>query len=353
MNRLKGAMLIMFAAIVAMSYLTMPDLVSAQGSAALSIVPKKHYTIEPGKSINDTLTIRNQDRKQSLHLTLRVVDFTDNGQGGAPKLLLDEDEPQTTWSLRPFLKLPETLTIAPGTSETIDMSIAIPAGYGGGSYYSAIVYSSGSSDGGNVGLSASGVTLVFTDVPGKVDEKLTLEKLGAYRRTASKDGGEYAWFLNEKPEMIAYTLKNEGNVTGSPVGSITLKPLIGKETVIQNINPNGSLALRGQTRVFTSCIKLKSQDVDFDGSRSQATTCTKPDIWPGYYQVELSAFYGRNGNRTHDIIGKASFWYLPWWFILVSLIVLAYLSYRVWRIVRYVKTKSSHNQFKKRSTRRK
>lgn len=62
------------------------------------------------------------------------------------------------------------------------MSVAIPAGHGAGSFYSAIIYSSGAPSGGNVGLNASGVTFAFAQVPGKVNEDLKLEKFGAYKQ---------------------------------------------------------------------------------------------------------------------------------------------------------------------------
>ena len=338
MKRLKSIVLVVSAAVVSVGYLltgsTSPS-VEAQGSAALSIVPKKNYTIEPGKTVNDTLLIRNLDSSRKLFLSLRTVDFTFTDDGGTPKLMLAEDAPQTLWSLRPHLKLPESVTIEPGASKTIDMSVTIPKSQGGGSLYSAIVYSSSSSEGGNVGLSASGVTLVFTEVPGPADEKLRLEKLGAYDSIAKK----YIHFTTQEPHRIAYTIENQGNVTARPVGSITLKSMFGKEVKINDINPNQSLALIGQTRTFETCIKLKKDDVKFNGSRSEAVTCAEPQLWPGYYKVTLDGFYGRNGNDTQELLGTSYFWYLPWWFVAIVAGLLLIVSYHVWKIVRYIRRK--------------
>lgn len=349
MKRIKGTALVMLAAVVTIAQgLIFAPTIGAE-SAALSIVPQKKYTIEPGKSANDTLVIKNIDKERTLDLTLRVIDFTYKDDSGTPDLMLAEDAPQTTWSLKPFLTVPKELTIEPGTSQTVDMSIAIPEGQGAGSYYSAIVYSTASPDGGNVALNASGVTLVFTTIPGQVDEKLTLEKIGAYNSNLKS----YQFLTNDEPERIGYTLKNEGNVAQSPVGSITLRNLFGQETVIQNINPNSSLALIGQSRTFTACVKLKKEEVDFNGSRSEANTCAKPGLWPGYYSVELAAFYGQNGNNTNDLVGKGSFWYLPWWFILLVLVVLAFIIYQVWKIRRFIRNKRGGVQLKKRSSRKK
>ena len=148
---------------------------------------------------------------------------------------------------------------------------------------------------------------------------------------------------------MAYTLKNNGNVTESPVGSITIKNMFGQSRTISNVNPSESLALIGQSRTFTSCIKLKSEEVNFNGSKSESTSCTSPGLWPGYYSATLDLFYGQNGNRTQEIGGKASFWYLPAWFIFIVLILLLAVAYVVWRIVRAVRGKLYGTQKKKSS----
>ncbi len=306
-------------------------------SASLSIVPKKNYVVEPGKSINDKLTIRNLDASDTLNLTLRVVDFTFTDDGGTPKLFLAEDVPQTTWSLKPFLSVPKTVTIPPKSSKSLDMSVAIPAGHGAGSYYSAIVYSSTSGQGGNVGLSASGVTLVFTNIPGKVNEDLQLKKFGAYDKTAKK----YTFITTKKPQNMAFTLENKGNVTEAPVGQITLKHMfIGKEITIDKLNPSSALALIGQTRTFTSCIETEESEVALNGERSKTTECTEPFLWPGRYTATLDLFYGQNGNPTKEIVKTIHFWYLPLWFILTVLILVAVAALYIWRFIRKAKSKS-------------
>jgi hypothetical protein len=325
----------------------------AASSASLSIVPKKNYVIEPGESVKDKLTIRNLDPVQPLELNLRVIDFTFTDDGGTPKLMLANDAPQTTWSLKPFLTLPESVTIAPNSSKTIDMSVAVPANHGAGSYYSAILYSSGApGEGGNVGLSASGVTLVFTSIPGQVKENLALEKFGAYMPATATTKAAYTFITTDEPQQLAYTLKNNGNVTEAPVGSIILKDMFGKVRTIDEINPNGSLALIGQTRTFTSCIEIQGTTVDFNGGVSKSKTCKSPGLWPGYYTASLDAFYGQNGNQTQEIVKTASFWYLPWWFIAAVIVVLLIVTYFVRKAVLAIRRKLYGNQIKKSAPRK-
>lgn len=357
MKRFKSIVVAGFAAVIATaSVLALPtNQASAVSSAALSITPKKNYTIEPGKSVKDKLIVRNLDAQIPLHLSLRVVDFTFNDDSGTPKLMLAQDAPQTTWSLKPFMNVPNTVTIPPNSTKSLDMNIAIPAGHGAGSYYSAIVYSAGAGDGdtGNVGLNASGVSLVFVQIPGKVNEDLKPEKFGAY--TYGKDGGKpgYMFIATDMPKMMAYTLKNNGNVTEAPVGTIKLKSMFGKEYTINDVNPNKSLALIGQTRTYTSCIKLKAKDVDFKGKKAQATVCEDPGLWPGMYTATLDIFYGQNGNNTQEIVKTAVFWYLPWWFILIVTVVLLIVAFYVWKIVRAVRRMRDGGIKMRKPTRRK
>lgn len=310
---------------------------SAVSSSALSIAPKKNYVIDPGDSVKDKLTIRNLDATAPLELTLRVVDFTYTDDGGTPKLFFDPKAEQTTWSLRPYITLPETVTVPAGGTKSVDMSVTIPKNRGAGSLYSAIVYSTGSGgaeDMSNVGLSASGVTLVFTTIPGKVNEDLQIEKLGPY----SKESRAYMGYITvAEPQAMAYTLKNNGNVTEAPVGSITIKGWFGKEYKINEVNPAKSLALIGQTRRFETCIKAKGQEEKRD-SNVMPTTCVSAGLWPGYYTATADLYYGQNGNMTQEIVKTIGFWYLPWWFIAVLMVVIAVASFYIWKLVRKIRT---------------
>jgi hypothetical protein len=333
MKKLKSIVLAVLALSIALSTAILPATnASAAGSASLSIVPKKTYVINPGQTITDTLTIRNIDSTNQLDLNLRVVDFTYNDDGGTPKLMLAEDAPQTTWSLKPFLYVPESVSIPPHGSKTVQISLKAPKNQGAGSYYSAIVYSTGAADGGNVGLSASGVTLVFTSIPGKVNEKLTLEKLGAYQQATAGSPARFVYVATTKPDSIAYTLNNQGNVTEAPVGSITLRDWFGHVTTINEVNPNQSLALIGQTRTFTACIKMQQENVALSGQTVKSTACASPSLWPGYYKISADLFYGQNGNNTQELTQQASFWYLPWWFVIIVIVGLVVLFIMGWLI---------------------
>lgn len=334
MKRFKGIVLAALAVLVTVAYALPTPSVSAQSSAALSIAPKKNYIVDPGEIIDDTLLIRNIDNANDLQLYLRVIDFTFTDQGGTPKLLLDVNEPQKTWSAKPFLTVPETVTVPASGSKSVPIKVAIPSNQGAGSYYSAIIYSTNAPDGGNVGLAASGVTLAFINIPGKVNEDLILKKFGAYDPQAQGADSGYKYIMGSEPTTLAYTVENRGNVTASPVGSIILRSMFGQETVISDINPNESLALIGQTRTFTACIKLEQAE---NQNSNAPNRCASPGLWPGLYTAELDLFYGQNGNNTNEIVKTTHFWYLPLWFVILLILVILAITYFVWRTVRKIK----------------
>lgn len=333
---------------------TSSGVAEAQSSAALSISPRKDYTIEAGKGVRDTLTIRNMDGERTLSLNISTIDFTFKDDGGTPDLMLAEDAPLTAWSLKPFINIPvKTLSIAPKESKTIDIAINVPKGQGAGSYYSAIVYSSGTPETGNVGLSASGVTLAFVTVPGTVKQDLKLENFGAYRTETQDKKAKFLRLAIDEPQNIAYKLKNSGNVAESPVGSIKLRHMFGQEITINDINPNKSLALRGQTRTFISCIETKDQHLELTGeSRSTAKVCSNPPLWPGLYTASFDAYYGQNGNTTEEIRGTSWFIYAPIWFIVVLGVFVLAVAFMIWRIVHNSKNKRRGVRAKKSALRR-
>jgi hypothetical protein len=311
---------------------------SGGGSSGLSITPRKNYIIQPGKSVTDKLTIGNLDNTDDLTLSLKLIDFSYTDQSGTPKLMLATNAPRTAWSLKPFTTLPDSVVIPAGSTKTVNYTISIPASQGAGSYYSAIMYQAVGANGGNVALNASGVTLAFVSVPGTVREAMSLQKIGAYNSEDNGVTGKFVFIdMNEQPKMIAYTLKNNGNVFESPAGNIVIKDMFGHQVANLATNSVSSLALIGQTRLFTTCIKTLQQKIALEGGTTKDTSCTNPGLKPGRYTATLDAFYGQNGNQTHEINAVATFWYLPIWFIAAVIVILSALGFGIWWLQRKIR----------------
>jgi hypothetical protein len=309
------------------------SIVSAQ-SSGLGITPRKDLVIQPGTIKTEEISVNNLNGTEELNLTLQIIDFGAKDETGTPALRLEADAPQTSWSLKPFLKAPDKLKVAPGKAEKVKLTINIPKEQGAGSYYSAVRYVAEGSDEGQVAISASGATLVFVTVPGKTKESLVLQKFGAYSIEAGQTDGKYrSLFVKSQPDQLAYNLKNQGNVAEQPAGSIVIKNMFGKQVkLIEDANPRNSLALIDQNRRFQVCIDKPSDD---DAKKTEVT-CKPTNLLPGRYTATLNVFYGLNGNQTQEVLTDASFWYLPVWSLIVLAVVLLALAAGIWLIYRRV-----------------
>lgn len=327
---------VVLVALTAMIGTTIVGQVQGQ-SNALTITPRKDYSLQPGKSVDDTFTVENRNTSDTLNLSLSVVDFEAQDESGVPKLMRDSTD-RTAWSLKNYIEVPQQVTIAPGETARIPITITMPNDIGAGSYYSAIEYSArGQRAEEQVNISASSVSLIFVTVPGQTKSQLSLAQFGAFVPSNSSSGGSFkGLYFGDRPKVLAYRLKNDGNIAEQPRGSLVVKNFSGKEVyTVKDANQKKQLALRGQTRRFEVCINPEnSTEATPSGTDVTAIICGDTKLSPGRYTAELSLIYGSNGNETREITSKATFWYLPWWFIGVVVVTLALIMgaiYYVWR----------------------
>lgn len=334
-------------AVTAMFVVTQLGQVSGQ-SNALAIQPRKDYNLNPGQSVQDTLTITNQNRDEPLNLNLNVVDFEARDETGSP-LLLPTSRDRTAWSLKNFIDMPDRVTINPGETVRIPLVIEVPAGTGAGSYYSAIQYSavspSGDGPGNIANISASGASLIFVKVPGQAKQQLTFMQFGAFAPSAGGNDGSFkGLYFGERPRVMAYRLRNDGNIAEQPNASIQIKNFSGEVVyTVSDANPKDQLALRGQVRRFDACINPENKvQTTETGTDINSLVCGDTEkLSPGRYTAELTILYGENGNETREITARATFWYLPWWFVGLVVLGIAIVAGVVVWIVRKFKAYGS------------
>lgn len=310
-------------------FLTYAGPVYAQ-SNGLGVTPRVSLTSRPGGVIRDSLRVSNLSSTQPLNLRVNIIDFRPAGETGTPQLIRDRNAEQTPWSLRPYLTIPETVTIPAGQSSNVPFTIRFPENVGAGSYYSAIEYeATGATDEQRVNIAASSATLIFINVAGNAAELLNLLNFGA-----SEDGNIKSIF-SEPPQKFTYRIKNSGNLNESPAGSIIVKNMFGDiKANINNVNPRNELALIGQTRRFEVCYPKSTEETEL----VKPENCQRMKLLPGRYTAELVILYGQNGQPTRQIGGTAAFWYLPTWFVAILAVVLAAISWAGYTIYRRVKS---------------
>jgi hypothetical protein len=314
----------MFLSALAVIVVLLPSAASAQ-SNGLGINPRKDYTIQAGRTINDTLYVSNLSLTQDLSVSIRLVDFNAEGETGVPALHQEVGSPQTPWSIKAFLKYSPAVKVAAGKSAYLPITLSVPVNQGAGSYYSAIEYKAENSETKQrLNLSASSVTLVFINVPGQAKEQLTLKQFSAYQSEPGDKGGFSGVFLDGAPKEMAYRLQNGGNVAEQPSGSIVIRNMFGHTAKeITDANPKKQLVLLGQTRRIQVCIKssvLASKAPT--GQETQQTICDDPGLWPGRYTAQVALYYGMTNHNTKEIMATTHFWYLPIWFIVLVVVLL-------------------------------
>lgn len=322
--------------LLAVSTLVITGSVSA-ASNGLGITPRKDYTVQPGKTISDTVYISNLSLTQDLQVDMKMIDFGAQNETGAPALQLNDDAGSTPWSLKPFIKLPPQVKIPAGKSTNVPISITIPASQGAGSYYSAIQYTAVNPETKQkVNISAASASLVFVTVPGETKEQLILKQFGAWQSAKDQIDGTFKSFFFGSPKEFAYRLSNNGNVAEQASGSLVIKNMFGRTAIeVEDANPKKQLVLIGQTRRIQACIKpsvLNSQDPN--GQAAPQNVCDDPGLWPGRYTAQIALYYGLNGNNTQQIVATASFWYLPWWSIVGCIVLILVLVALGWLIRR-------------------
>jgi hypothetical protein len=316
------------AAAIGAAAVLIPTLQAAAQSNGLGVTPKESFTMKAGQQASNVLYLSNLNKTQSLRVHLTLVDFTAQDETGTAKLLQGSDQPQTPWSLKPYLTLPDFVTVAPNGTKQIPFTIKLPASIGAGTYYSAVEYTATAGDNQQqVNVSASTATLLFINVPGQVTELLTMKTFGMF------EGNSFKSIFQKQPTFFDYRLQNSGNVAEQPAGSLVIKSMTGHIVAkVDNVNPKQQLALIGQTRRFQGCNPKSNVPEDLP----KDTNCIPFNLKPGFYTATIAIFYGQNGQTTRQIGATTHFWYLPWSFILEALVVLALVVYFLLRVYKRV-----------------
>lgn len=230
-------------------------------------------------------------------------DFESDGVTGTPKIVTDTSK-RTPYTIANMLSGLQDVSLKPGESKSIELTVTVPDNVNPGAYFGAVRYAAvpeaqaGNDQSQQVALTASVAHLVFINIPGDVTEQIELQKLDI-----SKDDKTSGIFFST-PNKAKLTVKNLGNGFSRPFGNVVIQNSSGKEVFSYDVNatePKG-IVLPNSTRVFDNKIEKISR--------------------PGKYKAVASVAYGNGGEIVNY---ETSFWYLPVWFLAVAAGVLILL----------------------------
>lgn len=256
---------------------------------------------EKGKEYTLKVTVTNITAGK-MRLKTSVNDFTSDGETGNPKVIFD-DNADSTYSLKSWVDLPGSFTLASKESKTVSINVDIPKNAEPGGHYGVIRFSGTApdQDPSQVSLNASVGVLLLTRVNGNIVESLAVEDMGVQKNGKNKS------LVATGPVTVVTRVKNDGNVHVKPIGTLTIKNMFGK--VI------GSFPFGSETQnVLPQSTRRFEQEFD--------------KKWMfGRYTVGLQAAYGTQGGVLES---GASFWVIPFQLIIfvVALLVLLFFALR-------------------------
>jgi hypothetical protein len=268
-----------------------------QVGQALEISPPLLETqVDPGQKTELVIKIRNVANSRVI-VKSSFDDFTAQGEGGEPKLLLDAGE-ASPYSLKKFLAPIEDISLVPQESKTVKVAISIPADIGPGGYFGVVRFTAvpPEAEGNAVALSASIGSLVFARVTGPAKEELKLDSFTSHK--AGRQGSLFEY----GPVGFTERFTNSGNVFMRPEGTITVKDTFGKDVAKLKVNERKNLILPGTSRKFEQSFGKK--------------------LMFGRYKATLDYSYGSGKKGQSSTI---TFWIIP--YKLIALVLLALLIF--------------------------
>jgi hypothetical protein len=254
-------------------------------TSGLSAIPPRLEVTVPADSTNSQVVkIRNESNEtKTIKVTIRDFVVTDNK--GTPTFIDDISEVASNrWAASSWIQIsPSSLTLKPGETKSLTLTVLPPVNALSGGHYAAVVYTPESGSIGSVtgaSIQTNVGTLVYVTVPGDINQKATIQTFSAPK------------FSEFGPIDFKSTIKNSSDIHIQPVGSITIKNWLGGKTA--------QLAL-DNTNIFPYTTR------DFQN------TLNKKWLF-GRYKATLNAVYGTAGGL---ITATLIFWVIPWRLIIL------------------------------------
>lgn len=277
---------------------------SGEGAGqALEIAPPVlNLTADPGQTINTQISLRDVS-SSPLVVTGTVNDFVASGEDGTPKILMEEDEETSPYSLKDWVAPLSELLLQPRQIENLPVTINVPADAAPGGYFGVVRFTATPPEleGTGVSLSASLGALILLRVNGDAKEGMVIEEFGIHN-----GNGKLSSLFQSTPITFMQRLKNTGNVHQQPAGQVTIIDMFGKKVAAVNVNLPPRNILPQSIRKFEQ--KLDSSVI---GNKQLF----------GRYTAQVRIVYGAN---KEVVTSETTFWVIP--YTLIGIAVLALVA---------------------------
>jgi hypothetical protein len=294
---------------------------TAPSGSGLSISPTlSQLTVKPGASDHISVTLKNVT-VDDVVAKGEVDDFTSNDLDGNPKIITNQNQTSPN-SIRKFVTNLDDVPLAKGEQKTVVLGIEVPKATPAGAYYGIIRYRAvpkvlAAPGAGQVALTASVGTIVLITVPGNIREQVQVKGIHVYR------GAHEGSFFVRPPNRVGIAINNFGNGFERPFGTVEVHDMFNKTVSSFPFNNPKELGniLPNSSRTFTNNVKGLNKI--------------------GRYTVLASVSYG-NGSQVLTL--KKTFWYVPYWLVIIILLVIAVLIFLAIRSYRQYSRGRNHSR---------
>jgi hypothetical protein len=285
--------------VLTVSLLATPTSAQEGTGQALEIAPPVlNLSGDPGQTVEAEIILRDVS-DSPLIVTNQINDFVASGEDGTPRILLNNDDEESPYSMREWFNPISEFTLEPRTLTRLPITLNIPSNTAPGGYFSVIRFTGTPPEvsGNGVGLSASIGALVFVNVNGDAKEELSIEEF--YTSIGDRRSG----LFQTAPVDFNVRLNNTGNTYEQPSGQIKVTDMFGNTVATVNVNLPPRNVLPGSIRKFEAPL-----DSSVIGNK----------ILFGLYTADLTVTYGEN---EQPITERVTFWVIP--YTLIGIIILA------------------------------
>ena len=326
---MKSLMRIAVAAVLVFSLLAFNTALAQetqQGGSGLQISPTRtEMSVLPGEQKTFKISIKNITPGVIIAKAF-VNDFESDNESGTPQILVDP-KAKSDRSIKNFVSNVQDAELQPNETKDINVIVNVPTDTAPGAYYGAIRFAAipkgrnVEDEARKISLTASVASLALIQVPGQVQEGMTIDKL-----EPQKDGKGGTFFLSA-PDKLLTRITNTGNSFVQPFGKVSVTKN-GKEVYGYEFNFSNS---DGQKAVRGTILPKSSRNFVDDLKNISGL---------GKYEVVSSLSFKQGGEV---VISKKTFYVVPLWFIItvVALIVLIVLA------VLYARRRSGGASFSK------
>ncbi len=254
----------------------------------------------PNDMMNYSITIVNTSGR-----LINVFPVVYNLNANGDQFLADTAYGDKTTSLTNWISVSRgAILLEPGAQKTIPVGVQISPYATQGTYHAVIAFGEGDTiDVAEASITGAPQTLVTMDVASNAKESLRLDSFSATKR-----------FYSAFPASLSYVIENNGTVSSTPTGEVTVYDRIGHVLGSLDANPKAYALAPGEKHTFTAAWQSN------EGF--------------GEYKAVLNITYGSAGDSFEDAV---LFWILPWQkialifgaslFVIIILTAMAYKKY--------------------------